>query len=353
MDHASRLDRLLADLARPLLVSTPENLRYLTGFVGSNGFLAVTPGRATFITDGRYGEVAAELVARLPSTELVVYTTGVHDRIAAAFVGATEIGLEAGHVTWSLVKQLGERTSATIEADSGVVERYRMSKDPAEVDALRKAAATGDEAFGRITELADPAATEGHLGELMLRSMQQAGGERPGWEPIVAAGANASRPHHRTGSGEIGTGLLLLDYGCIVDGYHSDMTRTLLRDEAGDKELDRVYAAVLEANRAGIAAVAPGVRARDVDNTCRDVLTDHGYGDLFVHSTGHGVGLEIHEAPSLRRESDDLLEPGNVVTIEPGVYIPNRLGVRIEDMVLVTDDGGEVLTKSPKELILE
>ena len=144
--------------------------------------------------------------------------------------------------------------------------------------------------------------------------------------------------------------MLLLDYGCVVDGYHSDMSRTALVGDAGDPENEAVHAAVLESNEAGIAAVRPGVTAGAVDAVCREVLADHGYEDYFVHSTGHGVGLEIHEGPWVRKGSTDVLEPGNVVTVEPGVYLPGRFGVRIEDMVHVTADGNEVLTTASKEL---
>jgi Xaa-Pro aminopeptidase len=194
------------------------------------------------------------------------------------------------------------------------------------------------------------AATEGELGDGLVSTMKVAGGDQAGWPPIVATGPNAARPHHRAGDDKLGDGVLLLDYGCVVDGYHSDMSRTVWVGGDVEDEVAAVHAAVLEANEEGIAAVAPGVEAGAVDAVCRDVLRRHGYEEHFLHSTGHGVGLDIHESPAVRRGSEEVLAPGQVITIEPGVYLPGRFGVRIEDMVLVTEAGHEVLTTSSKEL---
>ena len=171
-----------------------------------------------------------------------------------------------------------------------------------------------------------------------------------GWPPIVAADANAALPHHLSADGPVGTKLLLLDYGCTVDGYHSDMSRTIWLQGDPDEEIRRMHEAVHESQAAGIATIRPGVTGHDVDEACRAVLRKHGYEEQFLHSTGHGVGLEIHEAPRLARKSDDVLADGHVVTVEPGVYVPGFGGVRIEDMVLVTDSGHRVLTHSDKGL---
>ena len=232
-----------------------------------------------------------------------------------------------------------------------MVEAYRAVKDDDEIAALRAAAAAGDSAFSQADELASRSATEFEMGERLIAAMESAGGSRAGWPPIVAVGPNASRPHHESGAGPVPDGLLLLDYGCVVDGYHSDMTRTIFRGGEPGDELARVYAAVRESNEAGIAAAKPGAVAGDVDRVCRDVLEGHGLLENFLHSTGHGVGLEIHEGPGVNSTSQEVLAPGHVVTIEPGAYLAGRLGVRIEDMVLITEDGNEVLTNSHKELI--
>ncbi len=350
MDYSRRIRSLTRDLEQPLLVTDLRNIRYLTGFTGSSASLLATPSGCTFFTDGRYSETAEELVSGLPDTKLVVSTSGLHETLSQAMSSEAEVQLEAAHVTWDFVDRLRHETSAELIASTGIVERYRRCKDSEEIEALRRAAAAGDDAFALLSDLLETSTTEENLAERLVMAMREAGGERAGWGPIVAAGANASRPHHETGADQVGPGVLLLDYGCTVAGYHSDMSRTVHTSEAADPELDRVHRAVQEANEAGIAAVSPGVVAGDVDAVCRKVLENHGYAEYFTHSTGHGVGLDIHEEPWLRRGSEDVLEPGHVVTVEPGVYLPGRLGVRIEDMVLVTESGHEVLTSSSKEL---
>lgn len=350
MKHSDRVRRLLEDLDGPLLVSSLVNVRYLTGFTGSNAYFYATPDGATFLTDGRYGEVAAGLIADLPATELLVYRSRLYDRLAGLFGSAPTVSLEAAHTTWETQQALLSRFDGAFEPATGTVERYRMVKDADEIDALRRAAAAGDYAFSHVEELAAASATEAEMGERLISSMKEEGGSRADWDPIVAVGGNASRPHHESTGQEMSPGLLLLDYGCVVDGYHSDMSRTVWRGAGSQSEFERVYAAVLESNEAGIAAVRPGVTGGEIDAVCRDVLEGHGYLEHFVHSTGHGVGLEIHEAPAVNKTSTEVLEPGHVLTVEPGVYLESKFGVRIEDMVLVTESGGEVLTNSTKEL---
>jgi len=351
MDHARRLDRLIAERERPLLVSSLINIRYLTGFTGTAAWLLVTPGGCVVATDGRYGELAAELATHLNDTGVEVSTSGMLDALAGLIGDAPDVDLEADHVTWSFLTSLRAKVGATLHPSTGIVERHRMVKDAGEVAALAAAAAAGDAAFATVARMAGAAATEAELSDALIEAMVAAGGDRAGWPPIVAAGANAARPHHQTGSGPIGGGLLLLDYGCTVDGYHSDMTRTVWLDDEPDAELRRLFDAVVESNQAGIAAVRPGATGNDIDEACRVVLRTHGLEEHFLHSTGHGVGLQIHEGPWARRGSDDVLEPGHVLTVEPGAYLPGVGGVRIEDMVLVTDTGHQVLTTSPKELV--
>ncbi len=351
MDHHRRMASLMSELQWPVLVTSLPNIRYLTGFTGSSAFLYVTPDAATFLTDGRYGEVAANLVDTLPSTSLSVYRQGLYDRLAELFGQADAVQLEAADVSWQVKRALAQRFDGRLEASTGMVEKLRLRKDQGEVEALRSAAAAGDYAFSVLSEIVQQAPTEAAVGESLIAAMGgERGGDRAAWPPIVAMGSNAARPHHRAGSEPIGDGLLLVDYGCVVDGYHSDMTRTVWLSGEPDSEAARIYEAVLEANEAGIAAVRPGAAAGAVDRAARDVLASHHLEEHFLHSTGHGVGLEIHEAPSVRTGSEQILEPGNVVTVEPGAYIPGQVGVRIEDMVLVTDEGREVLTHAPKEL---
>lgn len=350
MNHAARLDALREEIEAPLLVSRAPNLRYLTGFTGSNGYLLVRPaGDAVFVTDGRYGELAETLVADLDATDLVVYTSGMWDVFRGLVEGLPSVTLEADGVTWAFSRDFATETGIEVIAGGGAVERLRREKDDAEIVALRAAAAAGDAAFSALGEITDRSVTEKELGWRLIDVMRSHGGDAADWEPIVAAGPGASVPHYRAGSKPVGAGLLLLDYGCVIDGYHSDMTRTVWLEGTPDEEMTRVYRAVLESQEAGLAAVAPGVACGDVDEAVREVLRGYGYEKQFLHSTGHGVGLEIHEPPWVRRGNDDALAVGDVVTVEPGVYLPGIGGVRIEDMVLVTDSGGAVLTGSHKE----
>jgi Xaa-Pro aminopeptidase len=348
MNHANRLRALYERISQPLLVSKSPNLRYLTGFTGSSGWLLVRPdGSATFVTDGRYGELAEKLVAELPEADLVVYTSGMWDVFRSLAAGTTE--LEADGVTWQFASDFGRETGVEVVAGGGTVEELRRTKDDAEIAALQAAATAGDRAFSRLEEIAPADITEEALGWALIDAMRAAGAQAAGWDPIVAAGAGASIPHYRAGRNPVGSQLLLLDYGCTVEGYHSDMTRTVWLEGEPDEEMARVHRAVLESQEAGIEAVAPGVTCGDVDEAVREVLRGYGYEKQFIHSTGHGVGLEIHEPPWVRAGNDDELAIGDVITIEPGVYLPGIGGVRIEDMALVTADGPRVLTESPKE----
>ena len=351
MNHPDRLAALRARIEAPTLVSSLPNLRYLTGFTGSSAHLLVSPdGPATFVTDGRYGEAAESLVSPLHDTDLVVYTGGMWDTFRDLMAAIDAVTLEADAVTWKFADEFARETGVKTVSGGGAVERLRRVKDPDETAALEAAAAAGDAAFSALRGLADLGPTERELGRGLVEVMRSNGGDTADWAPIVAAGAGASVPHHESGEKKVGDGLLLLDYGCVVDGYHSDMTRTVWLGDALDDEMEKVHGAVLESQEAGIAAIGPGVPCGDVDEAVREVLRSHGYEEQFLHSTGHGVGLEIHEAPWLRRGNDDPLEVGNVVTVEPGVYLPGRGGVRIEDMVLVAEGGPRILTKSRRQL---
>lgn len=349
MDHAGRIAALARALENPLFVSKPANLRYLTGFTGSNGFLLVEPdGTSTFVTDGRYGEAAEPLVAAVGG-DLVVYTGPLRPVLERVLGRFGSVGVEAHHVTLQFADQIG--TATVVTPTTGTVERLRRTKDADEITALKAAARAGDVAFSRLDELIDGVSSEAELGWAIQDAMRAAGGDVAGWDPIVAMNAGASIPHYRSGEQPITDGVLLLDYGCVVDGYHSDMSRTVwLGDDEPDPQMHEIHAVVAEAQRAAIEAVAPGVSTNDVDGAARRVLAKHGYEEQFVHSIGHGVGLEIHEDPFTRRETPVELEVDDVITVEPGVYIPGRGGVRIEDMIHVTDAGPVVLTHAPREM---
>ena len=348
--YNKRIALLRQRLENPLLITFLPNIRYLTGFTGSSGFIFVTEDRFVFITDGRYAELGGRLLENIDGGELEVYRTGLEDVLAAQLVGHEKVGLESQDVKWSFVHGLKEKTDAGLVATRGVVEGLREIKDSSEIEALTKAARAGDRAFDGVRSLAAKAATEGDLGWDLIGAMRDAGARQAGWPPIVACGPNAALPHHLSLSDPMGTGLLLLDYGCTVDGYHSDMSRTIWLQGDVDPEIRRMHQAVLESQEAGIVAIKPGVTGHDVDEACRSVLRQYDYEDLFVHSTGHGVGLEIHEMPRVAKNSKDVLQPGHVVTVEPGVYVPGFGGIRIEDMVAVTESGHSVLTESDKGL---
>lgn len=344
-----RLDALRSGLEKPLLVSKAANIRYLTGFAGSNAFILVAEDGATFLTDGRYGEIAEGLLKDMADVELVVYTGALGPALAGAIGALPSLTIEKDAITVGEAAAIEEAASCELEPGGGAVEALRRQKDSDEVEALRQAAAAGDAAYARLKDLLADATSEAELAWGLRSAMRTEGAQAAAWEPIVAAGTNASRPHHQTGDDGIGSGLLLLDYGCVVDGYHSDMSRTTwLGSSDPPADLQRLYDAVGEAQEAAIAAVAPGARCRDVDDAARSVLRDRDLAETFLHSTGHGVGLEIHEAPAVSLRSDDVLAAGDVITIEPGAYVPGVGGVRIEDMVLVTDQGPEILTSSPK-----
>jgi Xaa-Pro aminopeptidase len=348
--YNQRIARLREAIEDPLLITFLPNIRYLTGFTGSNAFVYVTGDRFVFVTDGRYEELGTRLMASIDGGELVAYRTGLVDVLTEQFGGTARVGLESQDVSWSFVHGLKDKTESTLVPTRGIVEALREVKDDSEVAALTAAAAAGDRAFDSIRSFAAAAATEGDLGWALINAMREAGAQQAGWPPIAAAGANAALPHHLSAADPVGDGLLLLDYGCTADGYHSDMSRTIWLHGEADSQTKRMHQAVRESQEAGIAAIRPGITGHDVDEACRAVLREYDYEDLFVHSTGHGVGLEIHEGPRLAASSDDVLVPGNVVTVEPGVYVPGFGGIRIEDMVVVTEDGHRVLTNSDKGL---
>lgn len=352
MQHRARIDALAGRLAEPLLVTTSPNLRYLIGYAGSNGYLLVRPeGEVSFLTDGRYGELAQGLLSGLPGSGLTVYSGDLWKALGGLLSGLDAVSLEVGGVTWEFARGIEDKAGVVAHASGGAVEDLRRAKDEKELTALRAAAAATDAAFAVLPSLAAAALTEDDLAWALIGEMRRHGASPADWEAIVAAGAGSSIPHYETGRVPLGRGLLLLDYGCVVDGYHSDMSRTVWLAGTPDAEMRKVYDIVLEAENAGIAACRAGTTGHQVDEAARAVLRAAGYEEQFLHSTGHGVGLEIHEAPWLRKGNDDPLRVGDVVTVEPGVYLPGRGGVRIEDMVLVGESGPVVLTGAARELV--
>ena len=338
-----------------LLVTSLTNVRYLTGFTGSAGMLFVLPDEAVLITDGRYGIQANEQIADTGAPATVVVAGAAKQKESAQELASElkSLALEAAHITWARQRAFDSDwfPSTTLVPTSGLVEGLRRVKDAGEVARIEEACRIADEALAVVRPLLDDVPTEAEFGRVLDFEMRQLGAAGPSFETIVAAGPNAAKPHHRPGSERIGKGApIVLDFGALVDGYCSDMTRTVWVGGVDDPDLRRAIEVVRVSQAAGVAAVAPGVRCSDVDKACREVISEAGWADAFVHGTGHGVGLDIHEAPSVAATSTDTLEVGHVVTVEPGVYLPGIGGVRIEDTVVVTEDGCRPLTSTPKDL---
>ncbi len=361
MDVAGRLPRLCALLGAKgcdaLLVTSLTNVRYLTGFTGSAAMLLVLVGaeRALLVTDGRYETQAAEqLAAAGVDAEIAVGNAARQAEVLAAATGAVgRLGLEAGSVTWREQLDWADKLMPDLVAVDGLVEALREVKDAGEVARIERAASIADEALGAMLPMLAGAPTEREVALELDFTMRRLGAGGPSFDTIVAAGPRAAMPHARPSDRPIGAGeLVVLDFGAEVDGYRSDTTRTVCVGEPSDPDAAAIVEAVAEAEAAGVAAVRAGAGARDVDTACREVLAGHGLADRFVHGTGHGVGLDIHEAPILGATATATLDAGFVVTVEPGVYLPGRLGVRIEDSVLVTSDGCRPLTTFPKDLVI-
>jgi Xaa-Pro aminopeptidase len=356
VDHAARRTRLEHRFdalgVDAMLVTRPVNVRYLTGFTGTNGQVLVTPGGGVFLTDPRYEEQSRREV---PDLDREIYRSEVHVRVAEVCrkgrIG--RLGFEAAGLTYGAWRHL-EDALDRIEAVpvDNEVERLRWAKDADEVRLVERSQGVADVAFDRVVGKLVEGTTERAVAVELEVAMRQVGAERIGFDSIVAFGENAAEPHHRPGDRELRRGdVIVLDFGGVVDGYHSDMTRTVAFGDPGDG-IREVYDAVLRAHLAGIDAVRPGITGSEADAAARTVVREAGYGEAFSHGLGHGVGLEIHEGPSLRDDSEDVLPAGAVVTVEPGVYLPGVGGVRIEDMVSVEDSAGRPLPSAAKELLV-
>ena len=362
LDVAGRLPRVRAALADPeldaLLVTTLANVRYLTGFGGSAGALFVTEDRALLVTDGRYRTEAAEQLCAHGVDGCVELAVGgaqaQRETIAAAVSGLAggatrpvRIGLEADDVTWSAQRRWADvLTPSEPVATSGVVEGLRQVKDAGELARMQNAAAIADAALGRILPMLRERPTEREVALALDVTMREMGADDRAFETIVASGPNAAKPHARPAGRCIETGdPVVIDFGAVFDGYRSDMTRTFSVGGRPHGALARVFDVVTAAQQAGVEAVRSGVAAGDVDKVCRKLIAD-----AFEHGTGHGVGLDVHEAPTVGPGSTAILGAGVVVTVEPGVYLAGIGGVRVEDTVVVTEQGCRPLTTFPKEV---
>jgi Xaa-Pro aminopeptidase len=345
--RGERLERQLAEreLDR-MLVTDLTNVRYLTGFTGTNGACVCGPDVRLFLTDFRYTERAA---AEVEGWETVTVTNDWLGGIAERLQG--RVGFEDDHMSVRLLEKLSGKLPEGVEmvAAGGRVEELRRVKDEGELAAIEEASKLADEVWRWSVEQGLAGRAEREVARAAEARIREHGGD-PSFPAIVAAGPNGALPHAEPGEREIGRGeLVVFDMGAQLDGYCSDGTRTFATGDPGEEAI-AVYEVVREAQRASLDAIEAGVKGEDVDKVAREVIDAAGHGDRFGHGLGHGVGLEVHEAPRLSLRSDDILAAGEVVTVEPGIYLPGELGVRIEDLVVVTEDGLRNLSSLPKEL---
>jgi Xaa-Pro aminopeptidase len=336
-----------------LLVSDLTNVRWLTGFTGSNGWVVIGPDHLTLLTDGRYGEPPSQQMhaAGVVGEVLVGATSpALHINLATTCGRYGSMGFEAAHVSFQQHASWAGTFATTLVATSGIVEAERRTKDPVEVETIARACRIADQALAEVAPVLGDGLTEAQVRNRLEIRMRELGASGPSYDTIVASGpANAALPHHRPTDMELRPGhTVIIDVGALVDGYHSDMTRTFVIGDPTPLQQE-VYEVVLAAQRAGVAAVTPGITVRDLDAACRHVIAEAGYGDWFTHGTGHGVGLLIHEDPFVNSAGEATLQLGDVVTVEPGAYRGGFGGVRIEDLVVVTSAGCRVLTASPKD----
>jgi Xaa-Pro aminopeptidase len=353
----SRLAKLRSALAErqldALLVVKPENRRYLSGFTGSNGWLLISSSHAYLITDFRYTEQAA---AQAPAFT-VVKPEASHHALIAQYCQEWQVGrlgLEADFIDVDEFRRYQDALgSVELVGASGLTEELRLIKDEGEIAIMQKAAAITDEAWSRLLPHIKPGAVERDLAVELEYLMKKLGASGLAFDIIAASGVRSSLPHGRASEKVIEAGdLVTFDFGALYEGYCADMTRTVMVGQPSDKQRE-IYDIVLEAQLRGVAACKPGMTDKELDAVCRDYIKEKGYGEYFGHGTGHGVGLFIHEKPSVGLKGTGMvLQPGMVVTIEPGIYLPGWGGVRIEDMMLVTESGSRRLSQSPKDLLI-
>ena len=342
----TRIARLREQLDQPLLVTTPKNVVYLTGFKSSNAALLIDDERVQLFTDFRYLEAASAV----KDVEVVQTKRYVLPEIAKQVAGSA-IGFEANNVTysdWEMIRDAGVDAVPTYD----VVEKLRAVKDDGELDAIRRACAITDRVFERLTDVSFVGRTELDVSWDLTRLFHEEGGEELAFESIVGAGPTGARPHARAGDRKIGAGeLVVIDAGCTIDGYASDYTRTFATGPL-DGEAKEAYQTVLSAQLAALDGLRAGINGVQADLLARDVIEDSPFKGTFGHGLGHGLGLDVHEKPTLSTLApDDPLVAGNVVTVEPGVYLEGKFGIRIEDDVVITADGIDNLTGFRKDLI--
>ncbi|QKY69308.1 Xaa-Pro peptidase family protein [Lentibacillus sp. CBA3610] len=343
-------EKLEAKNLDAILINSPINRRYITGFTGTAGAAVVSHNDARFITDFRYIEQANE---QATDFTVVEHKQLIHQEINTQLkqMNVKRIGFEKDQVTFSDYEQYKEMFEAELVPVSGLVEEIRLVKSDDELTILKQAAKIADDAFEHIQTYIKPGVKEIDISNELEFFIRRQGAASSSFDIIVASGYRAALPHGVASEKEIQSGeLVTMDYGALLNGYCSDTTRTIAVGEIND-ELKTIYNTVLEAQLQGVEGIKPGMTGKEADALTRDHIKAKGFGDYFGHSTGHGLGMEVHEGPSLSFRSDKQLEPGMVVTVEPGIYVPNVGGCRIEDDLVITQSGNERLTRAPKELI--
>lgn len=351
MENVTELRRQFDNLGIDgLVITSPFNRRYMTGFTGTSGTVLISQNEAKFITDFRYVEQAAN---QAKGYEVVENRNAVEEVASQAKnIGITKLGFEQDHLTYKEFNQFNDKTEAEMVPVSGVIEKLRTVKTEKEIKILKTAANIADQAFTHILDFVRPGITEMDVNNEFEFYMRKQGATSSSFDLIIASGYRSALPHGVASNKVIEKGdMLTLDFGAYYEGYCSDMTRTIAVGEPAD-ELKEIYHIVFEALERGVDTLKSGVSCRKVDTVVRDFITEKGYGEKFGHGTGHGIGLDIHEDPYFSKKSEDVLEAGMVMTVEPGIYLPGLGGVRIEDDILITDGNHEVLTHSPKELIV-
>ena len=351
---AERLDKIRKLIEEEsidaLVISSINNRRYLSGFRGTAGVLLVSAEKALLVTDFRYVNQAEE---QAPHFEVIRWHDDLYKSVAPLVEenGWGKLGFEAGQVVYTALEEMKEKLPAEMVPVKETAEKLRIIKDVDEVSIMRIGAEVLDRAFTMIINTAKPGITERELALELEMFLLKEGAEEKSFRFIVASGQRGAMPHGMATEKEMKDGeLVTIDFGGIFDGYATDMTRTIALGKISEQQKE-IYDIVYKAQHEASAAVKPGLPVNEVDAVARNIIKDAGYGEYFGHGLGHGVGLEVHEQPTLNHLKTTELEPGMVVTIEPGIYLPGQGGVRIEDMVVVTEKGAESLTKSPRELI--
>ena len=353
MNHIEQIAARLPEYGLDaMLITSQSGERYALGFHGE-GLLLVTRAGAHYTTDGRYIEAAREKVT---GAEVSLVSAGRgHLAQARAYIeekGLHNVGFESGAMTVDAHRRYAQELPCILTPAQPLLDSLRAAKDPEELEVMRRAQQITDEAFKAILSFIRPGMTEREIAARLVYEMMIRGGERVSFDPIVASGANGSMPHAVPSDQVVDTGMFItMDFGCVLEGYCSDMTRTVALGQPTE-EMEQVYSTVLAAQKAGINAARAGVTGWEVDAAGRRVIEEAGYGDCFTHSFGHSLGIDIHESPNASPGESAVLPAGAVISAEPGIYLPGRFGVRIEDVLVLKEGGCEDITRSPKHLIV-